>query len=397
MECTYETTINGKKIKFSSEMELDNFLSSKLADYQINESDLTFQINPIDSTIEKVNAITSKVKNASIESVIINDDGDSETILKIPDSIGTTRFITSNGDPSNMQKELVPPFNLNDFLKKERERLSAEGMTKSQIDSYLEKLQKSWTQLTDYGTEIHSLFESIINNTTFKPTNLSEEQVLRLTEEFKSFIEDIKSKYGKNAKILTEVPIISDKIHEAYQSEGIKSINGRIDMLVIDQRGFAHIYDFKVSRKEVGIWEDTRNIQGSTTWHSTKKRSVGYQLGIYKNILAQYGITVGETNIIPIKIDPEYNEDGTINKLNDAYKLLSLTERIFIMNDLVLSDSFADYFVILLISRCRAIFTVELLSASASTIIQYSSANASLVETCKRDVSQPDKSDGKHP
>ena len=147
MECTYETTINGKKIKFSSEMELDNFLSSKLADYQINESDLTFQINPIDSTIEKVNAITSKVKNASIESVIIsviiNDDGDSETILKIPDSIGTTRFITSNGDPSNMQKELVPPFNLNDFLKKERERLSAEGMTKSQIDSYLEKLQKS--------------------------------------------------------------------------------------------------------------------------------------------------------------------------------------------------------------------------------------------------------------
>jgi hypothetical protein len=82
---------------------------------------------------------------------------------------------------------------------------------------------------------------------------LSEEQVLRLTEEFKSFIEDIKSKYGKNVKILTEVPIISDKIHEAYQSEGIKSINGRIDMLVIDQRGFAHIYDFKVSRKEVGI------------------------------------------------------------------------------------------------------------------------------------------------
>lgn len=42
---------------------------------------------------------------------------------------------------------------------------------------------------------------------------------------------------------------------------------------------------------------------------------MGYQLGIYKNILAQYGITVGETNIIPIKIDPEYNEDGTINKL----------------------------------------------------------------------------------
>jgi hypothetical protein len=32
----------------------------------------------------------------------------------------------------------------------------------------------------------------------------------------------------------------------------INSINGRIDMLVIDENGIAHIYDFKVSRKGVG-------------------------------------------------------------------------------------------------------------------------------------------------
>jgi len=31
-------------------------------------------------------------------------------------------------------------------------------------------------------------------------------------------------------------------------------VNGRIDLLVIDKNGVAHIYDYKVSHKEVGDW-----------------------------------------------------------------------------------------------------------------------------------------------
>ena len=48
--------------------------------------------------------------------------------------------------------------------------------------------------------------------------------------------------------------------------------------------------------------------------------------------------------------------------------------------------SFADYFVILLMSRWRAIFAAEYMSVSASTPIQYSSANAPLVVTRKKDI-----------
>ena len=50
--------------------------------------------------------------------------------------------------------------------------------------------------------------------------------------------------------------------------------------------------------------------------------------------------------------------------------------------------SFADYFVILLMLRWRAIFAAEYMSVSASTPIQYSSANAPLVVTRKKDIPQ---------
>lgn len=52
------------------------------------------------------------------------------------------------------------------------------------------------------------------------------------------------------------------------------------------------------------------------------------------------------------------------------------------------SVQFANHSVILLISRWRAIFAAEYMSASASTPIQYSPANAPLVETRKKDIPQ---------
>ena len=52
------------------------------------------------------------------------------------------------------------------------------------------------------------------------------------------------------------------------------------------------------------------------------------------------------------------------------------------------SVPFANHSVILLMTRWRAIFAVEYMSVSASTPIQYSPANAPLVETRKKGHSQ---------
>lgn len=50
--------------------------------------------------------------------------------------------------------------------------------------------------------------------------------------------------------------------------------------------------------------------------------------------------------------------------------------------------SFADYFVILLMSRWRAISPSKYFSIDASIISKYSLSDASLVETRKKDIPQ---------
>jgi hypothetical protein len=64
----------------------------------------------------------------------------------------------------------------------------------------------------------------------------------------------VREKHGKNCTIMSEVPIVSKTINEVYShgDTGIDSINGVIDLLVIDELGKVHIYDFKASKKSVG-------------------------------------------------------------------------------------------------------------------------------------------------
>lgn len=322
MKCTYYISQNGRKKIFDSEQQLDSFVLELWKEHYINSEnviDPTLQIDLMQVTEEKIQTITKKIKDVGTESVIINQEGDTETILKMPNSKGATSVITTFGIPNQLDKPLVTPFNLEKYLETTKNELRNKGVPDEEIDKTLDNMQKSWKQLTNYGTEIHALFESLINdNKKFISKELTEEQVTFLTKQFNEWIKELKIKHGTNAKFLTEVPIISDKINETYEKAGIKSINGRIDLLVIDEQGYAHIYDFKVSKKPVGIWEDTRNINPKT-WHSTKKLTAGYQLAIYKAILNQYGIIVKTTEIIPIKIDPIYNDDGLIESLDNAY------------------------------------------------------------------------------
>ena len=101
MNCKYTLIINGEKKLFNSEQELDSFLSSYSENFVINEFDATLQTDATKATIDKINSLTKKLSDIQVESVIINEDGDTETILKIPDSIGATRFIETFGNTKN--------------------------------------------------------------------------------------------------------------------------------------------------------------------------------------------------------------------------------------------------------------------------------------------------------
>ena len=100
------------------------------------------------------------------------------------------------------------------------------------------------------------------------------------------------------------------------QQSGKNSINGIIDLLVVDEKGAAHIIDYKVSRKLVGSWDGFDGMD--KTWDYDKKQSASYQIELYKQMLKQYGFDSADTYIVPIKTDLSYKDP------NNPFKVTSL-------------------------------------------------------------------------
>lgn len=120
---------------------------------------------------------------------------------------------------------------------------------------------------------------------------------------------------------------MNEEFKEIAKAKGIdiESINGRIDLCVIDEAGEAHLFDYKVAKKDVGNWniKDATLIKGDE-WSSEKKQAVTNQLAIYAQILKQHGITVSSTAIIPIKADLEYNDAGLVTIGDEKYNAVRL-------------------------------------------------------------------------
>lgn len=319
MKCTYKITLNGKEILFNSEMELDSFLSSYYRDFKVDIIDDTLQVDPVKNTRETIEAISKNVQDLKVEHTIIDEDGDSEIVSKIPNSIGVTRFLQTYGDPNDLGSPIIAPFNVDAWIEDQKTKMKIKGMSDSEINKKLEIEQKNWDKLTEYGTDVHKIFESVLKNEDYSSKYLTEDQVNRLKLQFEDVITYLKERHGYNSTFLSEVPLISKNINESYGNAGITSINGVADLIVIDEKGVAHVYDFKVSRKEVGDWRETDNRKLIGKWHSVKKRMNAFQLCMYGNILRQYNINVGESSIIPIKLDIAYNEDDSIENISSLY------------------------------------------------------------------------------
>ncbi len=326
MKCSYKIKFNGEIVQFSSTQELDSFLASKYNDLVngnlfANDADVTLMIDRQKTTVSKLEEIAKAFKGVAIEQQVDTEDGSYEVVYKIPKSKGMTSFISeamTYVDTDGMTKEipaLATPFDVEAWKADQRSRKLKEGMSSNEIEKWLDNQISRWGQLTDYGTEIHQLFESVINpeNVKYKNKLLSPELVETLKSNFTDFIGELKKKYGENSIFLTEVPIISKNISDDLKRTGIESINGRIDLLMIDENGNAHIFDYKVSPKSVGVWSETQNKKiKHDEWSSSKKLGIEYQQAGYKAILEQYGINVVTESIIPIKLNLELDENEQI-------------------------------------------------------------------------------------
>ena len=87
-KCIFTINIDGKERTFNSDFELDSFLKSQYADKNVTvKLDRTFSTTPQAATLNNLNFAKLEYKESAVENIRINEDGDSEVILKIPNSL----------------------------------------------------------------------------------------------------------------------------------------------------------------------------------------------------------------------------------------------------------------------------------------------------------------------
>lgn len=313
-KCTYNLYFkNGNSIEFDSLVELDYYLYNNGGlDLDRIQSSVLFKSkeeNAIDVIEEMQKVIESK--STKVEVTYDPTLGGMESYSIIDDSVGVSKVITQHAIEGKM---LVVPFREKDYFDEKGYSITQQNLVKD-----------GWKLETNCGTTFHKILEysSRVSNGESVSLEITEEEkkimgpnweviVKELIEEHKNFINQIKKRHGKKCKIYPECQIISKELPEPVL--GKNTINGKIDLLVIDESGNAHIYDYKLSKKVPGQWGLTDNkLIKDDEWSSSKKLSIEYQMEMYKRILKQYNITVASVNIVPIQINYNTDEKYGIN------------------------------------------------------------------------------------
>lgn len=307
-------------------------------------------------------AVTIQSSGASEEPYIKYNLTDSASVSKILESRKLPedyelQVAKSVEELIDKAQYLVTPFNVDDWrvvedavLRKNFPHWDAELRKK-----FLDRVVETWDKLIQYGNEVHSVLEAHIKKKKrpalkHVPTNVAD----TVCKEFDSFMAHMENTYKSKFEVYSELPVKTDKINPIYKQlkNPINSINGRIDLVLVDEEGFAHVVDFKISRRKVGAWgtmenlilqdnsqdgghdsqyaeqyyPDTQEVDtpkgkafvltedniNDRTYSSPKKLKIGYQLDIYKKILESMGVPVRSTRILPFKMDLSYESNNTL-------------------------------------------------------------------------------------
>lgn len=369
---------SGTGIKeFATDSALDSYLEKHVEDFNGEELPF-FSMDLQDDAIKTLAEIKldyDKSKSTFIRSA--EDPSEVEEIIYIPKSSGANKFLTEYGSvKKGFFNGIVPVFNMvnwettfennrvNEAKSTFIEKFVTEGKgTESDAEKEFIRLgldQKArtdakadikeqedvlWPELTQYGEKIHKIIEDTINgiDTTLDEINklgtesnkLTETHLKQIKNWTKNLLDEFRQTYGATAKFYTEFAFKTKSLDPATQlklGSAITSINGRADLLVVDELGRVHIFDFKVSRKSVGDWSrtDDKTIakreysdewkesmgEHEGSWGSAKKYAITNQLAMYSAILRQHGLHVDSAGVIPIKLNFSYESEFKIKELS---------------------------------------------------------------------------------
>lgn len=332
--CNITLTIKGDVNKtVHSDLELDMELAArekKLSNWYLQTSgklDKMFQEeDPQEEAIKTLDKIKAAIKAATKNSGSSNGSDDDNTITdddagliaekerrsSIPRSIGMTKAVTSFGSKHGLSRAIVTGVNqgYEKYFRNQHRDESPET-----VNELWEAEVAKGRLSTEVGEEVHYILETLFRQIEHPELSLDPSKCKHLKDsaydetvkELTKFVESIKAKHPK-AKFFPEFEVISRHLNNAMQTtiknalgKDVDSINGRIDLLVIDEDGSAYLYDWKTSAKQVGRWSETLNsiLNENGWWHSTKKLAANAQLGGYGAILEQWGLKVKDLIIEP--------------------------------------------------------------------------------------------------
>lgn len=293
-----------------TERDVDMLLSQfqdKIAEgIEIEDPMKIFDLDPQQITLDKLNKIYEQIKSIKLTIAHISgEDSDSVKLHDHPDYVGVTTFMETRGNPkTGRENYIVKPFDKQAVriqrYKQFVEKTKDENKSAAMVD---ELINETYPLYSEYGDDFHSIMESVFKNTK-TPTmkHLNEDQVKEFRKMAEEFKQSLIEKYGPKAKFFAEFSLRANKIDPDIatilnEKDGKKYISGTIDLLVVDEQGFAHIYDFKTSAKS------------NSDWDINKKDHIQNQLIAYSCILEQYGIKTLDFHVIPIKEDFIYTNE----------------------------------------------------------------------------------------
>ena len=173
--------------------------------------------------------------------------------------------------------------------------------------------------LGTFGTEFHYISELFFKGVTniadittqlkvkFPERIFNDNAVKKMLDYVIDITNKIKSTHGETALIYPEFVV-----HDPESK-----IVGIIDLLVLDENGKTHIYDYKFSHKKV------------SEWSKVKLNKMKYQMAFYNQLLMKKGLLTNSINLLPIDINNIDYENKVINDIDTDQSPLDITSDIY--------------------------------------------------------------------
>lgn len=313
-ECKIYFNYNGKMLEFKSNRELDEFLWAKRHTLLHNEGV---------SDPQAFYDITSKQDEsiALLETVAKFSNGFLNAIKEQSKKVGGNQSLIT----STYEGEEAISIGLSNVS----QMVLGDDFDSSSENENVRKAH------AEFGTSIHKLIDYLYSpkssnkhkpNISGKYKNLDNDKVEKVVKTAVEQIKTLHTKNGKSPKIITEFSIVSkstcpnliDQIAKSDlqlsyligDKEHLKRVNGRIDLIVIDDDGDVWVYDFK-------------NSENPLILGSRKNEKNELNLASYMAMLRQWGFNVKGGGFVEFGVTYTKDNVPTAFEFRKIHKLIN--------------------------------------------------------------------------